>query len=53
MCSHCHLAMPSGPQQVCHACAVALRAEARRGLEQIERFLDERELLQRWLGDED
>lgn len=48
MCSHCQLAMPSGPKRVCHACAVALRAEARRGLAQIERYLNERDLLERW-----
>jgi hypothetical protein len=53
MCKHCHLAAPCGPEKVCHACAVALRAEARRGLDAIERYLDEWALLGRWLADEE
>lgn len=47
MCTHCHLAAPCGPENVCHACAVALRAEARRGFDAIQRYLDELALIQR------
>jgi hypothetical protein len=53
MCKHCQLATPCGPDQVCHACAVALRAEARRGFDQLQRYLDERALFERWLADEE
>jgi hypothetical protein len=52
MCSHCHLATPSGVHDVCHACAVALRAEARRGLDEIEAFLGGWSELELPLGDE-
>jgi uncharacterized paraquat-inducible protein A len=53
MCSHCHLVTPSGAHDVCHACSVALRAEARRGLDELETFLGGWAGLERPLGDED
>jgi hypothetical protein len=53
MCTHCHLTTPRGMHDVCHACAVALRGEARRGLEAIEEYLDGWSLLERWLADEE
>ena len=53
MCNHCHLATPRGAHEVCHACAIAVRAEARRGIDAIEDFLGGWSELERWLDDED
>jgi hypothetical protein len=53
MCNHCHLVTPSGAHDMCHACALALRAEARRGLDEIEEFLGGWSELERLLGGED
>jgi hypothetical protein len=53
MCTHCHLATPSGAHEVCHACAIAVRAEARRGLDAIESFLHGWSELERWLDDQE
>jgi hypothetical protein len=39
MCSHCRLATPSGPDELCYACAIAIRADVRRGLDAIEEHL--------------
>jgi uncharacterized paraquat-inducible protein A len=52
MCAHCHLTTP-GAQDVCHACAIALRAETRRGLREIEEFLELASAPERWLADEE
>jgi hypothetical protein len=51
MCSHCRLAIPSGADEVCHACAIAIRAEIRRGLHAIEEHLSSWTQLERWLAD--
>lgn len=53
MCTNCNLITPRGAHDICHACAVSLRAEARRGLEAIEEYLDGWSLLQRWGADEE
>jgi hypothetical protein len=52
MCAHCHLTTP-GAQDVCHACAIALRAETRRGLREIEEFLELASLPEAWRSDEE
>jgi uncharacterized paraquat-inducible protein A len=52
MCAHCHLTTP-GAEDVCHACAIALRAETRRGLREIEAFLQLASAPERWLADEE
>jgi hypothetical protein len=52
MCAHCHLTTP-GAYDVCHACAIALRAETRRGLREIEVFLELASFLERGLADEE
>jgi hypothetical protein len=52
MCAHCHLTTP-GAQDVCHACAIAVRAESRRGLRAIEEFLEFASQSRRWLADEE
>jgi hypothetical protein len=53
MCTHCRLTTPNGPHEVCHACAVAVRSEARRGLDAIEEYLDGWSELERRLTDEE
>jgi len=53
MCVRCHLVTPCGAHDVCHACAIALRAEIRRGLHAIEEYLGGWSKLERWLTDED
>jgi len=53
MCTHCHLATPSGAHELCHACAIALRAEVRRGLRAIEEYLAGWSKLERRLADKD
>jgi hypothetical protein len=53
MCISCRLTTPHGTHDVCHACAVALRSEARRGLDAIKKYLDERSQFERWLADEE
>jgi hypothetical protein len=53
MCSYCRLATPSGPHKVCHACAIAIREEIRRGLHAIEEYLGDWSELERWLADEE
>jgi len=53
MCSRCRLATPSGLNEVCHACAVALRSEVRRGLNAIEKYLDGWSEFDRWRSDEE
>ena len=52
MCISCRLITPSGSHEVCHACAVAIRSEARRGLDKLEEYLRWSEL-ERWLAEED
>ncbi|MGH3027359.1 MAG: hypothetical protein ACRDMW_02270 [Gaiellaceae bacterium] len=52
MCAHCHLTTP-GAHELCHVCAIALRAESRRGLRAIEEFLEGRASLERWLAEEE
>jgi hypothetical protein len=53
MCTHCRLTTPSGPHELCHACAVAVRSEVRRGLDEIEEYLGGWSELERWLSDEE
>jgi hypothetical protein len=53
MCTNCRLTTPNGPYEVCHACAVAVRSEARRGLDAIEEYLDIWSELERRLSDEE
>jgi hypothetical protein len=52
MCVRCHLVTPCGTHDVCHACAISLRAEIRRGLRAIEEYLDDWSRLDRWLAGE-
>lgn len=52
MCAKCHLVTPCGGHDVCHACAIALRAEIRRGLHAIEEYLSGWSKLERWLAGE-
>ena len=52
MCAHCHLTTP-GAHDVCHACAIALRAETRRGLRAIEEFLEGLSTPERWHAEEE
>ena len=52
MCVKCHLVTPCGGHDVCHACAIALRAEIRRGLHAIEEYLSGSSKLERWLAGE-
>ena len=52
MCTHCHLTTPRGTHDVCHACAIALRADVRRGLDAIEEYLRWSEF-ERWLSQEE
>lgn len=53
MCTHCHLAIPMGAHEVCHVCAIALRAEVRCGLHAIEEYLADWSKLERRLADKD
>jgi uncharacterized paraquat-inducible protein A len=53
MCIHCHLVTPGGAEDLCHACAVELRAEARRGLAAIEAYLGAWYDLERSARDDD
>jgi len=53
MCAHCHLTTPGAHDDVCHACAIALRAETRRGLRAIEEFLEDMSRPERWLAHEE
>jgi hypothetical protein len=53
MCTHCRLATPCGAHAVCHACAIALRAEVRDGLRAIEEHLFAWADFERWLAHED
>ena len=53
MCNHCGLTTPSSLNEVCHACAVAVRSEARRGLRAIEEYLDGWSELDRWRSDDE
>jgi uncharacterized paraquat-inducible protein A len=52
MCTHCHLTTPRGTHEVCHACAIALRADVRRGLDAIQEYLRWSEVA-RWLSQEE
>lgn len=52
MCTHCNLTTPRDKHDVCHACAITLRQEARRGLHEIEEYLRWSEL-ERWLHQEE
>lgn len=52
MCVKCHLVTPCGTHDVCHACAITLRAEIRRGLRAIEEYLSDWSRLDRWLAGE-
>jgi hypothetical protein len=52
MCAHCHLTTP-GAHDVCHACAIALRAETRRGLRELEEYLEFASGAERWLSGEE
>jgi hypothetical protein len=53
MCTHCHLTTPRGTHDVCHACAIALRADVRRGLDAIEEYLGDWSEFERWLSQEE
>jgi hypothetical protein len=39
MCKHCNLTTPCGGHELCHACSIRVRADARRGLDAIEDYL--------------
>jgi hypothetical protein len=39
MCSRCKLTVPTGADAYCSACAIDLRLESRRGLEQLDCYL--------------
>ncbi len=53
MCIHCGLATPTGLDDVCVACAVAVRSEVRSGLDAIERYLDGWSELDRWRSEQE
>lgn len=53
MCKHCHLTTPCGGRDLCHACSMRLRADARRGLAAIEDYLGAWSEFESWLRDED
>jgi hypothetical protein len=53
MCSYCRLVTPGGAHKVCHACAIAIREETRRGLHAIEEYLGDWSELERWLADQE
>lgn len=52
MCACCNLTVPGGSDALCHACAVALRAEVRRGLAALEDYAHRWWELERRLTDE-
>ena len=39
MCTRCKLTVPTGAEAYCAACAIELRVESRRGLEELDRYL--------------
>jgi hypothetical protein len=39
MCTRCKLTVPKGAGAYCPACAIELRVETRRGLDEIDRYL--------------
>lgn len=53
MCKHCNLSTPCGGHELCHACSMQVRADARRGLDAIEDFLGEWSEFERWLREQD
>jgi hypothetical protein len=53
MCTNCGLTIPSGVQGICHACAMALRAEIRRGLRAIEAHLGGWSAFECWLAEQE
>jgi hypothetical protein len=53
MCIYCRLATPSGAHKVCHACAIAIRGDIRRGLDAIDEYLGGWSELERWRVDEE
>ncbi|MGE5690928.1 MAG: hypothetical protein ACM33B_10275 [Pseudomonadota bacterium] len=52
MCTHCRLQTPRGASELCPACAIDLRVETRRGLEELERHLCGWADFERWLSDQ-
>ena len=39
MCTRCKLTVPKGADAYCPACAIELRVESRRGLDELDRYL--------------
>lgn len=52
MCKHCNLTTPRGSHELCHACSIRLRADARRGLDAIEDYLGAWSDFERWLSEQ-
>lgn len=50
MCIKCRLDIPCGGHELCHACAIRLRAEIRQGLRAIEQYLGAWSELDRWFA---
>jgi hypothetical protein len=53
MCAHCRLTIPRGAEELCPACAIEARVEARRGLGELELLLGGWAELQRRLDEDD
>jgi len=53
MCKHCHLTTPRGTHELCHACSMRLRSDARRGVSAIEEYLDAWSGFERWLAEQE
>ena len=53
MCKHCNLSTPCGGHELCHACSIRVRADARRGLDAIEDYHCAWSEFERWLRDRD
>ncbi|HET9214127.1 MAG TPA: hypothetical protein VFN93_05185 [Gaiellaceae bacterium] len=49
MCTRCRLATPRGAQELCPSCAIDLRVDVRRGLEDIDAYLGGWAEFERWL----
>ena len=53
MCKHCNLSTPCGGHELCHACSIRVRADARRGLDAIEDYLGAWSEFERWLREQE
>ncbi len=49
MCTRCKLTVPAGADAYCPACAIELRVESRRGLDDLDRYLGAWAAFDDWL----